>query len=143
MERVKDYHIEGDCHVLVCTCDRSNDAAYGAIIPYVCITNSALTHLYKIADHVALTIQLEVYYQKSYTVVSLVFLSPFVGYTISAILSNLIHQTLGRRGITIIAPTYHVIAFAVISAYPPFLVLVIIYILVGLGSGFHNAVWNV
>lgn len=71
------------------------------------------------------------------------FLSPFVGYTVSAILSNLIHQTLGRRGITIIAPTCHVIAFAVISAHPPFPVLVIMYILVGLGSGFHNAAWNV
>lgn len=71
------------------------------------------------------------------------FLSPFVGYTVSAILSNLIHQTLGRRGITIIAPTCHVIAFAVISTHPPFPVLVIMYILVGLGSGFHNAAWNV
>ncbi|KAJ6183836.1 hypothetical protein N7519_005137 [Penicillium mononematosum] len=98
----------------------SNDAAYGAIIPY-----------------------LEAYYQKSYTVVSLVFLSPFVGYTVSAILSNLVHQTLGRRGITIIAPTCHAIAFAVISVHPPFPVLVIMYVLVGLGSGFHNAAWNV
>ncbi|OQE22906.1 hypothetical protein PENFLA_c012G01748 [Penicillium flavigenum] len=98
----------------------SNDAAYGAIIPY-----------------------LEAYYQKSYTVVSLVFLSPFVGYTVSAILSNLVHQTLGRRGITILAPTCHAIAFAVISVHPPFPVLVVMYVLVGLGSGFHNAAWNV
>lgn len=29
----------------------SNDAAYGAIIPYVCVTNSALLDLYRIADH--------------------------------------------------------------------------------------------
>ncbi|KAJ5200748.1 hypothetical protein N7491_008446 [Penicillium cf. griseofulvum] len=98
----------------------ANDAAYGAILPY-----------------------LEIYYQKSYTAVSLVFLSPFVGYTVSAILSNLVHQTLGRRGITIIAPSCHVIAFSVISLHPPFLVMVIMYILVGLGSGFHNAAWNV
>ncbi|CAG7920974.1 unnamed protein product [Penicillium olsonii] len=98
----------------------SNDAAYGAIIPY-----------------------LETYYHKSYTVVSLVFLSPFVGYTFSAILSNLIHQNLGRRGIAIIAPSCHVTAFAIISAHPPFPVLVVSYVLVGLGSGFHNAAWNV
>ncbi|CDM31412.1 hypothetical protein DTO013E5_434 [Penicillium roqueforti] len=98
----------------------SNDAAYGAIIPY-----------------------LEIYYQKSYTVISLVFLSPFVGYAISAILSNSVHQTFGRRGITIIAPICHMLAFAVISIHPPFPVLVIMYVLVGLGSGFHNAAWNV
>ncbi|CAG8204761.1 unnamed protein product [Penicillium nalgiovense] len=110
----------------------SNDAAYGAVIPYVCLTNSGLGYLIPAA-----------YYQKSSTVVSLVFLSAFVGYTISAILSNLVHQILGRRGITIIAPTCHAIAFAVISVHPPFPVLVVMYVLVGLGSGFHNAAWNV
>jgi fucose permease len=94
-------------------------------------------------DNVDITTQLEIYYRKSYTIVSLVFLSPFVGYTISAILSNSVHQNLGRRGITIIAPICHLIAFAVISIHPPFPVLVIMYILVGLGSGFHNAAWNV
>ncbi|KAJ5506891.1 hypothetical protein N7453_005848 [Penicillium expansum] len=83
----------------------SNDAAYGAIIPY-----------------------LEVDYQKSYTVVSLVFLSPFVGYAVSAILSNLIHQTLATRN--------H-------NNCPDLPFLVIMYMLVGLGSGFHNAAWNV
>ncbi|KAJ5366226.1 hypothetical protein N7541_000167 [Penicillium brevicompactum] len=98
----------------------SNDAAYGAIIPY-----------------------LEIYYQKSYTIVSLIFLSPFVGYTLSAVLSNLVHQNLGRRGIAIIAPICHLIAFAVISVHPPFPVLIVVYVLVGLGSGFHNAAWNV
>ncbi|CAG8934513.1 unnamed protein product [Penicillium salamii] len=98
----------------------ANDAAYGAIIPY-----------------------LETYYQKSYTVVSLIFLSPFVGYALSAILSNLIHQNLGRRGIAVIAPSCHVTAFAIISTHPPFAVLVVFYVLIGLGSGFHNAAWNV
>ncbi|KAJ5873793.1 uncharacterized protein N7529_002223 [Penicillium soppii] len=112
----------------------SNDAAYGAIIPYVYMGAD---------DNVDINTQLEIYYRKSYTIVSLVFLSPFVGYTISAILSNSVHQNLGRRGITIIAPICHLIAFAVISIHPPFPVLVIMYILVGLGSGFHNAAWNV
>ncbi|KAE8131080.1 cytochrome P450 [Aspergillus pseudotamarii] len=98
----------------------SNDAAYGAIIPY-----------------------LELSYDKSYTVISLVFLSPFLGYTISAVLSNLIHQRLGRRGVAFIGPACHVLAFAVISSNPPFPVLVIMYIFVGLGSGIQNAGWNV
>ncbi|OOQ91821.1 MFS transporter [Penicillium brasilianum] len=98
----------------------SNDAAYGSIIPY-----------------------LELSYQKNYTVISLVFLSPFLGYTVSAILSNLIHQRLGRRGVAFIGPACHVLAFAVISTNPPFPVLVIMYIFVGLGSGIQNAGWNV
>ncbi|KAE8418970.1 major facilitator superfamily domain-containing protein [Aspergillus pseudocaelatus] len=98
----------------------SNDAAYGAIIPY-----------------------LELSYDKSYTIISLVFLSPFLGYTISAVLSNQIHQRLGRRGVAFIGPACHVLAFAVISSNPPFPVLVIMYIFVGLGSGIQNAGWNV
>ncbi|KAJ5741408.1 hypothetical protein N7533_010817, partial [Penicillium manginii] len=98
----------------------ANDAAYGAIIS-----------------------SLESYYQKSYTVISLVFLSPFFGYVISAILSYSIHHRFGRRGIAIIGPTCHLLTFAVISVHPPFPVLVIMYILVGLGSGVQNAAWNV
>ncbi|KAH8429393.1 MFS transporter [Aspergillus melleus] len=98
----------------------ANDAAYGAIISY-----------------------LEEYYQKSYTVVSLVFLSPFAGYTISAFVSNSIHQHLGRRGIAIIGPACHLLTFTIISNHPPFPVLVSLYVLIGLGSGIQNAAWNV
>ncbi|PYH80450.1 MFS general substrate transporter [Aspergillus uvarum CBS 121591] len=98
----------------------SNDATYGAIIPY-----------------------LEQYYQKTYTTISFVFLSPFVGYALSAIINNPIHQSLGRRGIAIIAPSCHSIAFVIISTHPPFPALVIAYIFVGIGSGLHNAAWNV
>ncbi|KAK5806315.1 hypothetical protein VI817_000573 [Penicillium citrinum] len=98
----------------------ANDAAYGAIIS-----------------------SLESYYQKSYTVISLVFLSPFVGYVISAVVSYSIHQNFGRRGIAIIGPACHLFTFAVISVHPPFPVLVVMYVLVGLGSGMQNAAWNV
>ncbi|RAH41575.1 MFS transporter [Aspergillus brunneoviolaceus CBS 621.78] len=98
----------------------ANDAAYGAIIPY-----------------------LQLAYDKSYTIISLIFLSPFLGYTISAVVSNLIHQRLGRRGVAFIGPACHLLAFAVISTRPPFPLLVIMYIFVGLGSGIQNAGWNV
>ncbi|PYH46228.1 MFS transporter [Aspergillus saccharolyticus JOP 1030-1] len=98
----------------------ANDAAYGAIIAY-----------------------LELYYRKSYTVISLVFLSPFAGYTISALLSNWVHHRCGRRGVAILGAGCHLLAFTVISFHPPFPVLVIMYILVGVGSGIYNAAWNV
>ncbi|KAJ5546857.1 MFS general substrate transporter [Penicillium frequentans] len=98
----------------------ANDAAYGAIIPY-----------------------LELYYHQSYTIISLVFLSPFVGYTISAIINHAIHHRFGRRGVAIIGPACHLLTFAVISTHPPFPVLVIMYIFIGFGSGIQNAAWNV
>ncbi|CRG85811.1 Bypass of stop codon protein 6 [Talaromyces islandicus] len=98
----------------------ANDAAYGAIIPY-----------------------LELYYRKSYTIISLVFLAPFAGYTVSAVLSNSIHQHFGRRGVAIIAAGFHLLAFAIISVHPPFPVLVVMFLLIGFASGIQNAAWNV
>ncbi len=67
----------------------ANDGAYGALIPY-----------------------LETYYKINYTVISLVFLSPIVGYTLSALLNNHIHTVYGQRGVAIIMSTSHVCAYS-------------------------------
>ncbi|KAJ9613363.1 hypothetical protein H2200_003305 [Cladophialophora chaetospira] len=66
----------------------ANDGAYGALIPY-----------------------LETYYHVNYTVISLVFLSPIVGYTMSALSNNHIHTVYGQRGVAIIMSTSHVNAW--------------------------------
>ncbi|TKA78790.1 hypothetical protein B0A49_00822 [Cryomyces minteri] len=97
----------------------ANDAAYGAIIPY-----------------------LESYYDLTYTVVSLIFLSPLVGYILSALLNNTIHLKLGQRGVAIIAPSCHLIAYVVIAVHPPYPVLVVIFMLAGFGNGLEDAAWN-
>lgn len=96
-----------------------NDAAYGAILPY-----------------------LQRYYNISYTVVSLVFLSPFVGYIAAASTNNLLHKTLGQRGVAVIGPTAHLIAYLVICLHPPYPVLVVVFILAGYGNGILDAAWN-
>jgi fucose permease len=97
----------------------SNDAAYGALIPY-----------------------LEEYYNLTYTVVSLLFLSPLVGYTASALLNNWIHLRWGQRGVAIIAPTCHLTAYIITSVHPPYPVLVVIFMLAGMGNGLEDAAWN-
>lgn len=96
-----------------------NDATYGAIIPY-----------------------LEKYYGLSYIVVSLIFLSPFVGYNIAAVMNNTIHMKLGQRGVAYLGPVCHIIAYVVISQHPPYPVLVVVFILAGLGNGLEDAAWN-
>ncbi|MCJ1414065.1 hypothetical protein MMC32_000390 [Xylographa parallela] len=96
-----------------------NDAAYGAIIPY-----------------------LEVYYDATYTIVSLIFLSPLVGYTASAILNNYIHMTLGQRGVAYIAPGVRLVGYIIIAQHPPYAVLVLAFILAGFGNGLEDAAWN-
>lgn len=97
----------------------SNDAAYGALIPY-----------------------LQEYYKLSFVVISLVFLSPLAGYTASALLNNSIHLKFGQRGVAIIAPSCHLIAYIVISVHPPYPVLVVIFMLAGFGNGLADAAWN-
>ncbi|KAF2764977.1 MFS general substrate transporter [Teratosphaeria nubilosa] len=97
----------------------ANDAAYGPLIPY-----------------------LENYYGLSYLVVSLIFLSPFVGYNIAAILNNTVHMNLGQRGVALLGPLCHLIAYVVIAVHPPYPVLVIVFILAGLGNGFEDSGWN-
>jgi MFS family permease len=89
-----------------------NDATYGAIIYYL-------------VD----------YYGLSYTIISLVFLSPFVGYNLSAVLNNMIHMKFGRRGVAIMGPLCHILAYIIIVLHPPFPVLVLAYCLSGFGNG--------
>ncbi|KAF2024106.1 MFS general substrate transporter [Setomelanomma holmii] len=97
----------------------ANDAAYGAIIPY-----------------------LEEYYNLSYVVVSLVFLSPLGGYVGAALLNNWIHVHFGQRGVAFLEPVCHVAANIGIALHPPYPVLVVVFILAGFGNGIQDAGWN-
>ncbi|CAI6247139.1 unnamed protein product [Periconia digitata] len=97
----------------------SNDSAYGALIPY-----------------------LQEYYDLTFVVISLIFLSPLVGYTASALLNNEIHLRFGQRGVAFISPACHLVAYIVIAVHPPYPVLVIIFMLAGFGNGLADAAWN-
>jgi fucose permease len=96
-----------------------NDATYGAIIPY-----------------------LETYYDLEYTVVALVFLSPFIGYNTAALMNNWIHMKYGQRGVACAAPVCHLIAYVINCLHPPYPVLVISFMLAGLGNGLEDSAWN-
>ena len=74
----------------------ANDAAYGALIPY-----------------------LETWYNVNYTVISLVFLSPIIGYTMSALLNNHIHTVYGQRGVAIIMSCSHLLAYGASTEIKP------------------------
>ncbi|KAG9635385.1 MFS general substrate transporter, partial [Aureobasidium melanogenum] len=96
-----------------------NDATYGAIIPY-----------------------LEIHYNLSYTIVSLIFLSPLIGYNLSALLNNSIHLRFGQRGVAFIGPICHLLAYIVIAVHPPYPVLVVVFAIAGFGNGLEDAAWN-
>ncbi|GKU07654.1 bypass of stop codon protein 6 [Fusarium langsethiae] len=97
----------------------ANDAAYGALIPY-----------------------LETYYELSYLVVSLIFLSPFVGFIVSAATNNYLHMKVGQRWIAFMCGGCHALTYLILSQHPPYPVLVLAYVLAGLGNGIGLAAWN-
>ena len=88
-----------------------------------------------------MTQQLEQYYHLSYTIVSLIFLSPFAGYSLAALCNNSIHMKFGQRGIAIMGPLCHLVAYGVLCAHLPYPVAVVFYVLVGFGNGLEDAAW--
>ncbi|KAJ3480678.1 hypothetical protein NLG97_g8013 [Lecanicillium saksenae] len=82
------------------------------------------------------------YYDLTYTVVSLVFLSPFVGYVGSALLNNYLHLKYGQRGVAVLGGVSHVLAYIIIATHPPFVALVFAFMLAGFGNGINDAAWN-
>lgn len=93
-----------------------NDAAIGALLPY-----------------------LEEYYNLSYTTVSLIFLTPFAGYSAAAFSNATIHSRFGQRGIAFLAPICHILTYVVIAVHPPFPAIVVINVLSGFGNGLTDA----
>nr|AXS58697.1 major facilitator superfamily protein homeolog p [Epichloe coenophiala] len=85
---------------------------------------------------------LQSYYHLSYIVVSLVFLSPVIGYVSSALLSNHLHHKLGQRGVAVICGGCHVAAYTIIVLHPPYTALVFAFVLAGFGNGVADAAWN-
>ncbi|PLB46362.1 MFS transporter [Aspergillus steynii IBT 23096] len=97
----------------------ANDGAYGALIHY-----------------------LGSYYNADYAVVSVVFLSQFLGYATAALTNNSIHKRFGQRGIAWVGPGTHILAYLGATQHPPYPVLIALFMLAGLGSGLVDASWN-
>ncbi|KAL2016511.1 hypothetical protein VTK56DRAFT_3439 [Thermocarpiscus australiensis] len=95
------------------------DAAVGALLPYI-----------------------ETYYNTSYTVVSLVFLSPLVGYILAALLNNHIHHTFGQLGVAILGPVCRLIGIVPLVFHPPYPALPVVLLFTGFGNGIEDSAWN-
>ncbi|KAJ0339834.1 hypothetical protein COL922a_004052 [Colletotrichum nupharicola] len=96
-----------------------NDAAIGALIPYI-----------------------ETYYNVTYTVVALLFLSPFVGYVIAALSNNLIYNHFGQRGVAVLGPLSRIDGYIPLALHPPYPVLPVVLLFTGLGNELEDSAWN-
>jgi fucose permease len=73
--------------------------------------------------------------------VSLIFLIFPIGYLSAAALNNSIHLRYGQRGVSLIAPTGHLIFTCVASSHPNFYLLVASYAFAGFGTGLFDGAW--
>ena len=48
----------------------------------------------------------------------------------------------GQRGVAFMGPLCHLIAYIIIAVHPPYPVLIIAYMLAGLGNGIEDSGWN-
>ncbi|KAK1147809.1 hypothetical protein N8T08_000322 [Aspergillus melleus] len=97
----------------------ANDSASGPLLPY-----------------------LQSYYKLSYTVVSVIFLSPLIGYAIAGVIDGKIYTTMGRRGVALICPLCHLLAYIINSFHPPYHALVIALTFAGVANGLSDSAWN-
>ncbi|KAI1178326.1 putative MFS transporter [Nemania sp. FL0916] len=85
---------------------------------------------------------LQDFYGLEYIIISLVFLSPFIGYTAAAFLNNFLHTRLGRRGVAFVSSGSHLVAYVIVVVHPPYPVLIVAFALAGFGNGIADAGWN-
>lgn len=62
--------------------------------------------------------QMETYYHISHSVVSLMFLVPFVGYLIASLLNNIMHHKFGQFGVAAVSPMFRLMAYIVRARGP-------------------------
>ena len=111
-----------------------NDAAYG--VSFTSGRERSYWHIQALIPY------LEPYYNVTYTVISLVFLAPFLGYSAAAALNNTIHMRWGQLGVAVIAPSCKIVAYVVTCIHPPYPVLPVIFMLAGFGNGLEDGGWN-
>ena len=86
--------------------------------------------------------QIETYYDISYTVVSLLFLAPLIGYLVASLCNSLIHHHFGQRGVAVAAPICRLIGYIPLALHPPYPALPVIVLFPGLGNGLEDSGWN-
>ena len=69
-------------------------------------------------------------------------MSPLVGYVAAAATNNWIHVRFGQRGVALLGPACHLLAYVVIALHPPYPVLVVVFSIAGYGNGILDAGWN-
>ncbi|MCJ1283346.1 hypothetical protein MMC26_002674 [Xylographa opegraphella] len=105
---------------LMCFANGLNDSAPGALIPYI-----------------------GPYYNIGYAVVSMIFVANAVGFIAAALYTTTLQARFGRAKVLVLAELFLIAGYAIIVCMPPFPVVVIAFLLTGLGMATNLALNNV
>ncbi|KAL8745503.1 MAG: hypothetical protein Q9190_002355 [Brigantiaea leucoxantha] len=105
---------------LMCFGNGLNDSAPGALIPYM-----------------------EKNYSIGYAIVSLIFVTNAIGFISAAPFVNMLQVRLGRAKLLVLAEAIVVAAYIMLVCTPPFPVVVLAFLFIGLGIAFNLALNNV
>lgn len=72
----------------------------------------------------------------------MIFLAPFVGYLLAALLNNLIHHHLGQLGVAFLGPLCRLIGYIPMALHPPYPALPVFALFPGFGNGIEDSAWN-
>lgn len=70
------------------------------------------------------------------------FLAPFVGYLLAALLNNLIHHHFGQLGVAVISPICRLVGYLPLAFHPPYPALPVLLLFPGFGNGLEDSGWN-
>ncbi|MCJ1291201.1 hypothetical protein MMC34_002744 [Xylographa carneopallida] len=105
---------------LMCFANGLNDSAPGALIPYI-----------------------EPHYNIGYAVVSMIFVANAVGFIAAALYTTTLQARFGRAKVLVFAELLMIAGYSMIVCTPPFPVVVIAFLLTGLGMATNLALNNV
>lgn len=139
---VKDpYTIEFDGELLFID---SNDWRKSNLLKVQILASYAIFILFGLAEQTVGTLipKFQEYYKIGDAQTSLIFLASTSGYILLALVNEPSHSAVGCRGVVTFGSTAMSLAYLIISSKPPFWILVICYIFVGLGLGSLDAALN-
>ncbi|MCJ1378499.1 hypothetical protein MMC17_001598 [Xylographa soralifera] len=105
---------------LMCFANGLNDSAPGALIPYI-----------------------EPYYNIGYAVVSMIFVANAIGFIAAALYTTTLQARFGRAKVLVMAELLMIAGYVMIVCTPPFPVVIIAFLLTGLGMATNLALNNV
>lgn len=122
----------------------SNDWRSSALLKLQIIASYTVFILFGLGEQAVGTLipKLQIHYDVNDIQISMIFLSTILGYFIMALLTDYCHKRVGIKGVVILGCSSMALCELIVSAQPPYFILLLAFVLNGLGMGSLDAALN-